>query len=79
MSLTAIFTGIIAIANAIPKIALIINKFYDLWIDYNIEKINKRYITKKDKRAVILKAISRAQTDEERKALSILLADVMRS
>ena len=38
MNLAAIFTGIVTIAKAVPQVAAIINKFYDVWLDYQIEK-----------------------------------------
>ena len=76
MSITAIFTGLIAIAKAVPRVAELVNKFYDLWIDYQIEQIKIQYISKKEKRISVLKAIKNAKTKNERKALSILLADI---
>lgn len=78
MSITAIFTGLITIAKAVPKVADLINQFYDLWVDYQIEKIDKYRINKRDKRFVILKAIRESKTNEERKALSIVLHDIDR-
>ena len=78
MSITAIFTGLITIAEAVPKVADIINQFYDLWIDYQIEKIDQYRINKREKRSVLMKQIRDAQTNEERKTLSIILADIDR-
>jgi hypothetical protein len=76
MNFTAIFTGIVAIAQAVPKIADMIDKFYELYIDKQLEKIEKEIFTKRDKRKALMKAISKAQTHEERKALSIILNDL---
>jgi hypothetical protein len=78
MNLAAIFTGIVTIAKAVPQVAAIINKFYDVWLDYQIEKIDKYRINKREKRAVILKSIRDAKSNDERKALSIVLADIDR-
>ena len=78
MSITAIFTGLITIAKAVPKVADLINQFYDLWIDYQIERIDQYRINKKEKRTVLMKQIRDAKTNEERKALSIILADIDR-
>lgn len=78
MSITAIFTGLIAIAKAVPKVADLINKFYDLWIDYQIEKIDHYIINKREKRIVLMKQIRDAKTNDERKALSIILHDIDR-
>ncbi len=76
MSITAIFTGIVAIAKAVPKVAELINKFYQFYIDKQIADIDKYRIEKRDKRKALMKAITKAETDEERKALSIVLSDV---
>lgn len=76
MSITAIFTGLVAIAKAVPKVADLINKFYDLWIDYQIEQIDIKLISKKEKRISVLKAIKNANSKVERKALSALLTDI---
>jgi hypothetical protein len=78
MSITAIFTGLITIAKAVPRVADLINQFYDLWVDYQIEKIDQYRINKREKRLVILKAIRESKTNEERKALSIVLHDIDR-
>jgi hypothetical protein len=79
MNITAIFTGIVAIAKAIPKVAEIINKFYQFYIDKQIENIDKYRIEKRDKRKALMKAITKAETDEERKALSIVLSEINNS
>ena len=78
MSTAAIFTGIVTIAKAVPQVAAIIDKFYDYWLDYQIEKIDKYRIDKREKRSVLMKQIRDAQTNEERKALSIILSDIDR-
>lgn len=76
MTITAIFTGIVAIAKAVPVIASYIDKFYDLYIDSQISKIDKNAIEKRDKRKALMKAISKASSDEERQALSVVLFDI---
>lgn len=78
MNIVTIFTGIVAIAKAVPVIASYIDKFYDMWIDYQIEKIDQYRIDKKEKRKVLMKQIRDAKTNEERKTLSIILADIDR-
>ena len=79
MTFSAIFTGIIAIAKAVPKIAEIINQFIDLWVDYQLEKIEQEISSKRSKRLALISAIKKAESDNERKALSIILADISRS
>ena len=76
MNITAIFTGIVAIAKAVPVIASYLDKFYELYIDSQISKIDKYRIEKRDKIKALMKAIIKATTDEERKALSIILNNV---
>ena len=76
MTLSAIFTGIIAIAKAVPKVAEILNKFYDLWIDYQIEQIENKTVIKTEKRAVLMRSIKNAKSDQKRKALSSVLTDI---
>jgi hypothetical protein len=76
MNITAIFTGIVAIAKAVPVIASYLDKFYEFYIDKQIARIDKYRIEKRDKRKALMKAITKATTDEERKALSIILNDV---
>jgi transaldolase len=76
MNITAIFTGIVAIAKAVPVIASYIDRFYEFYIDYQISKIDKYRIEKRDKRKALMKAITKAGSDEERKALSIVLNDI---
>ena len=78
MGFAAIVSGIFAVAKAVPMIADYIDKFYNLWIDKQLEKIDKYTIDKKEKRAVIMRSITRAKTDAERKTLSIILNDIIR-
>lgn len=76
MSFSAIFAGIIAIAEAVPKVAELINQFQEMWLDYQVSKIDAIRVEKKRKIAVVIKSIKYAKNDEERKALSSVLADI---
>lgn len=76
MSFTAIFTGIVAISEAIPAFKSILESFNDYYIDYQISKIQKRKITMRDSRNVLLKSIKGAKSNEERKVLSAMLSDI---
>jgi len=78
MSLAAIVAGVFAVAKAVPIVANYIDMFIDLYVDRQIEKLDKYRIDKKEKRATLMKAISKAETDAERKALSIILNDISR-
>ena len=76
MSITTIFTGIVTIAAAIPKITDLINKFYDLWVDHQIKKIEKNNTNIRTQRMALMKAIKNAKTENEIKALSVILANI---
>tara|TARA_R110000850_G_scaffold272379_1_gene407519 strand:+ start:1030 stop:1269 length:240 start_codon:yes stop_codon:yes gene_type:complete len=77
MSFATIVAGVFAVAKAVPIVANYIDMFYNLYIDKQLEKIDKYRIDKKEKRRVLMKAISKADTDVERKALSIILNDII--
>jgi len=76
MSITTIFTGIVTIAAAIPKITDLINKFYDLWVDHQIKKIEKNNTNIRTQRIALMNAIKNAKTENEIKALSVILANL---
>lgn len=76
MSITTIFTGIVTIAAAIPRITDLINKFYDLWVDHQIKKIEKNNTNIRTQRMALMKAIKNAKTENEIKALSVILANI---
>ena len=76
MSITAIFSGVVSIASAIPKITDLINKFYDLWVDHQIKKIEKNNTNIRTQRIALMNAIKNAKTENEIKALSVILANL---
>ena len=76
MTFSAIVSTVSAIAKAVPIVAEYIDKFYNLYIDKRISEIDQYNITKEDKRTALMTSISKAQNDETRKALSIILTDV---
>ena len=78
MSFAVIVSGIFSLAKSVPIIASYIDMFIDFYVDKQIEKLDKYRIDKKDKRATLMRAISKADNDVERKALSIILNDIMR-
>jgi hypothetical protein len=73
MSFTAIFSGVVAIAKTIPAIKDMIDKFVSSWIMNEINKIDQNEITIREERKALMMAIPKAQTNEERKALSVTL------
>ena len=76
MSFAAIVSGVFAIAKAVPMIAGYIDKFYALWIDQQIKQVDDKYKLAYKKRRVILDSIKKANSDDDRKILSIMLADI---
>ena len=75
MNLTLIINGIIALSKVIPYVKQLIDLLTEKWIDKKIEDIDAKRITRKHKRDALLNSIKAAKTNEERKALSIILAD----
>ncbi len=78
MNILSIASGIVAIAKAIPAIERLVDKVLDLFTDYKIEKMQGRLAEHQSKRKALMTAIIGAQTNEDRKALSIMLADLNR-
>ena len=77
MSFTAIFSGIIAIAKAIPIVAEKIDDFVQMWATSQITKLERQQNRVRYERRALMSAISKASNDEERKALSITLSRLM--
>ncbi len=78
MSITAILSGAVAIAKAIPAIRDIVNQFYNLWVDAQIDNARELRNETQHQRNAILESLKNAKTDEERIALSKLLHDFNR-
>jgi hypothetical protein len=76
MSFATIVAGVFAVAKAVPIVANYIDMFIEKYIDIQIDKAQKVIYSKQQKRAAIIKAISQAKTDEDRKKLSVVLADI---
>jgi hypothetical protein len=76
MSFTAIVSGIFAIAKAIPMVAKYVDMFVDMYTDNQLQKIENEIVTRKQKRSALMVAIRKAETNEERRALSKILNDI---
>jgi hypothetical protein len=76
MSFATMVAGVFAVAKAVPIVANYIDMFIEKYIDIQIDKAQKVIYSKQQKRAAIIKAISQAKTDEDRKKLSVVLADI---
>ena len=72
MNLSLLFKIIIAI----PQIKSMFDSLVDMYQRWQIDRIDDKYKTINTKRKALLSAIGNAKTDDERKALSILLADL---
>jgi len=73
MTFTAIVSGIFAIAKAVPKVMELIDQIVVFYIKDKVSKINIERITKDDQRSALLKAIAKAETNEELISLSVTL------
>ena len=61
---------------AIPQIKSMFDKLVDMYQQWQIDQIESKYDNKNTKRKALLNAIKEAKTDDERKALSIILHDI---
>jgi hypothetical protein len=77
MSFTAIVSGIFAIAKAVPTVAKYIDQFVDMYTTNQLQKIENEIVTRKQKRSALMRAISKAETNAERKALSKVLHNLV--
>lgn len=75
MTLTVILNGIIAVSKILPYLTKTYDLFTDLWIGHKLKQLDSKLITHRHKRLALLNAIKGAKTNEERKALSILMHD----
>jgi len=73
VSFATIFAGIVAVAEAVPAIKKIIEGFYDFYANHRISKIKQNEANDIKRRKALMRAISNAQTNEDRLALSITL------
>lgn len=76
MSITAVFSLLLAISKAIPVINDWIESIVSLWIDHKIKNHKEELNLRKMKMKALQKAILNAKTDQERIALSVVLHDV---
>ena len=76
MSITAVFSGMITIAAAIPKIKEMVDTFLSMWTDYKIKEVREQLNHKQIKQKALYKAIKEAGSDEQRIALSIILSSI---
>lgn len=75
MNIFAIASGIVSIAKAIPYLYKMLNIISEKLIEEKISNISTNRLSHREKRNILLNRISKAQTNEERKHLSIILAD----
>lgn len=78
-SVLKIAQALIALADIIPFVRALFDKLTDLWIDQKIKDIDEIKASNAEKRKVLMDAIKRAENDEQRKQLSIILADYSRT
>jgi len=73
MGITAIVSGIFAVAKAVPYVFQVISLLSGKLIDLKVSRINAQRVTKENQRDALLKAILRAKTNEEIVAHSVTL------
>tara|TARA_R110002096_G_scaffold178455_5_gene355430 strand:+ start:606 stop:845 length:240 start_codon:yes stop_codon:yes gene_type:complete len=78
MNIATIFSGLVTLAAAIPKIKKLIDDLVDMWTDRKIEESRERLNHKQIKQKALYAAIKNAKDDETRIALSIVLHDITR-
>ena len=71
--IASIFTGIVAIAKAVPVIKQTIDAFIKYYVSQKIAESDNIHNVKAQQLDAQLKAIQKAESNEERKALSITL------
>lgn len=76
MTFTAVVSGLFAIAKAVPYVYRLIDSLSNLLLEQRIKDLDIARVTLQDKRDAIIKAISKAETNEELLALSAALHDV---
>jgi hypothetical protein len=72
-----VFTVVWGLAKAVPQIYKLINEFFLMWQKHAIEQIERPITSRKLKTDAVIKAISKSETSEERRALSIILHDLV--
>jgi hypothetical protein len=70
------FSAIVSFIEAIPALVKLVQTFIDKWQDYQYSKLLQQYTDKDLKRSSLIKAVKKAETDEERKALIRMLYDL---
>lgn len=75
MNLSAIASVIFALAKALPTVMDLFEKVESLILQYRLSQITDDYRYKREKLRAIINAISKAETREERSALSKILHD----
>lgn len=66
-------TALVALAQAVPIVDSWIEKLLTAWATYKVEKIKGPIIELQKQRAILMRDISRATSDEERLTYSIIL------
>lgn len=66
-------SSLIAFINTVPSLVKLVTLFVEKWQDYQFSKIEETYRDIDSQRHAVLKAIKKAENDEERKQLIKLL------
>jgi hypothetical protein len=74
MSITAIVSGIVILAKALPAARDILNMVQAQILKWELESITNQYTEKQKLIDTLISSISRAETKEERRALTKIMA-----
>lgn len=69
-------TALIAFIESVPALVKLVTLFVDKWQDYQYSKLLQSYGEKDLKRIALIKAVQKAETDEQRKTLVRMLYDI---
>lgn len=68
--------SIITFIESIPALLKLVQLFVDKWQAYQYQKLLAKYDDKALKRTALINSIVKAESDEQRKALIVMLRDI---
>lgn len=73
MNIAVILSGIITFINYVPKLVDLVEKFYNIWIERQVNQSQNDELQLDIERDVLIRAISKAETKHDRRELSKIL------
>ena len=75
MNVKTVFEIIVGLIKIFPKIEGWIDDLQSMWINMKISKVENEIATRSEKRNAVYMQIKKAESNEERRLLSIVVAD----